>query len=79
MSDIQIPEPSLSRPSVFANLEHYFSWCATLESFYRDRVNRNPKTARVNLKLQEWHDANPDLAVSNVVKLRFDRLRRGVA
>lgn len=74
---IQIPEPTLSRPSAFANMEHYFSWCHLQERYFADRVNRNPKTAAVNSKLAVWHRDNPDPAVVNLAVLRIQRgLRR---
>jgi hypothetical protein len=73
--NIVMPEPSLSKPSSFANTEHYFSWCDLQERFFRDRVNRNRKTAAVNAKLAKWHLENPD---SNVVNLAVLRIQRGL-
>lgn len=73
---IDIPELTLSRPSRFANVEHYFSWCSLQERYFTDRVNRNPKTARVNSKLEAWHRDNPDVRVVNLATLRIQRALR---
>lgn len=70
---IEMPELTLSRPASFANVEHYFSWCKLQETFFTDRVNRNPKTAAVNAKLAKWHRDNPDTAVVNLAVLRIQR------
>jgi hypothetical protein len=58
---------------MFANLHHYFDWCALVEKQWRAKVNINPKTNKVNNKLREWHRKNPDGQVVNLAQRRIQR------
>lgn len=55
-------------------LEQFFRQCALLERQWRARVQINPKTNKVNLKLDAWHRAHPDRV--SVAAWRIDRARR---
>lgn len=72
--NIEMIEPTLSRPAAFASIEHYFDWCALNVRFWADRVKRNRKTAMVNQKLAVWHRENPDTV--SVAAWRMERARR---
>lgn len=73
---IQAKRPTKRLPPLFVDVEHYFQWCDLQEKQWRERVQRNPKTVAVDLKLARWHRENPDRAVVNLAEWRMRRARR---
>jgi hypothetical protein len=62
----------------FINNHHYFDWCALIENIWRSRVAKNPKTAKANKSVAEFHRLNPDHVV-NLAQWRINRARRQAA
>jgi hypothetical protein len=57
----------------FADLSHYFDFCALIERRWRALVERNPKTREVNRKLDAWHRQHEPV---NLAQIRIERARR---
>lgn len=62
----------------FINNHHYFDWCALFERTWRARVAKNPKTAKAERSLAEFHKQNPGHVV-NLAQWRLNRARRRAA
>jgi hypothetical protein len=62
----------------WVNNHHFFDWCALMERTWRARVARNPKTAKAERSLAEFHRRYPDNTV-NLAQWRLNRARRRAA
>lgn len=60
---------------MFADIAHYFEWCRLLEKQWRARVARNPKSAKAERSLAEFHRQNPEHVI-NLAQWRIQRARR---
>jgi hypothetical protein len=54
---------------------HYFDFCTLMERVWRARVAKNPKTARAERSLAEFHRQYPEHVV-NLAQWRLQRARR---
>jgi hypothetical protein len=59
----------------WVNNHHYFDWCALMERIWRARIAKNPKSARAERSLSEFHRQYPDHVV-NLAQWRINRERR---
>lgn len=62
----------------WVNNHHYFDWCSLMERIWRARVAKNPKTARAERSLAQFHAQHPEHVV-NLAQWRINRARRRAA
>jgi hypothetical protein len=61
--------------SMFADIAHYFEWCRLVEKQWRARIRTNPKTAKAERSLAEFHASYPAHVV-NLAQWRLNNARR---